>query len=80
MPPQLKSQAPEDLVRAVQTIEDTADVGHRNLGIFTYGRNLARWAVLARIILQIEQTILDKGYRSQTQNAVMLNVDRKSVV
>ena len=76
MPPQLKSQAPEDLVRAVQTIEDTADVGHRNLGIFTYGRNLARWAVLARIILQIEQTILDKGYRSQTQNAVMLNVGR----
>ena len=76
MPPQLKSQAPEDLVKAVQRIEDTANLGHRNLGIFTYPRNLACWAVLSRIILQIEQTILDQGYRSQTQNAVMLNVGR----
>jgi hypothetical protein len=74
--PQLKSHAPEDLVKAVQRIEDTADLGHRNLGIFTYPGNLACWAVLSRIILQIEQTILDQGYRSQTQNAVMLNVGR----
>jgi hypothetical protein len=76
MPLRLKSEATEDFVRAVQAIEDTADLCYRDLEVFKYPRDLARWALLSRIVLQIEQAILQHGYRTQTQSAVMYNLGR----
>jgi hypothetical protein len=72
----LKSEASSAVVEAIQAIEDAADRGYRNLGLFAYPSDLASWALLSRIILQVEQTILERGYRSQTQNAVMYNLAR----
>jgi hypothetical protein len=72
----LKSETPSSVLGAIQAIENAADVGYRGLGLFTYPRDLAFWALLSRIILQVEQTILERGYRSQTQNAVMYNLAR----
>jgi len=72
----LKSEAPPAVAKEIQAIEDAADRGCQNLGLFTYSVNLASWALLSRIILQVEQTILERGYRSQTQNAVMYNLAR----
>ncbi len=72
----LKSDAIENFVDAVQAIEDAADHCRQNLRLFAYPSNLACWALLSRIVLQIEQTILEHGYRTQTQSAVTYNLGR----
>jgi hypothetical protein len=72
----LKSEAPEDFVKAVQSIEDTADLCRRNLILLTRPWNLACWAIMSRIVLQIEQTVVDRGYGTQAQGAVMYNLAR----
>ena len=39
-------------------------------------RNLGCWAVMSRMVLQIEQTVANHGYRTQTQGAVMYKLAR----
>jgi hypothetical protein len=73
---QLKSEASESFVKTVQAIEDTADLCHQNLRLLTYPGNLASWAVLSRIVLQIEQTVVEHGYRTQTHSTVAYNLAR----
>ena len=72
----LKSKAGDDFIKAVQQIEDRADLCNQGLPLLTYPKNLACWAILSRIILQIEETIGQFGYRSQTQHTATLNLAR----
>jgi hypothetical protein len=72
----LKSEATQDVVDAVQAIEDKADLCFQELHLLRRPWNLGCWALLSRIVVQIEQTIEERGYRTQTQAAVMYNLAR----
>jgi hypothetical protein len=72
----LKSESSEDFIKAVQQVEDRADSGYQALPLLAYPRNLACWGILSRIILQIEQTIEQHAFRSQTQSSVTYNLGR----
>lgn len=71
-----KSEATEEFIKTVQQVEDKSDLCYQGLSLLTYPRNLACWGILSRIILQIEETIEQRGYRSQTQVAVTANLGR----
>ncbi|MFZ0730937.1 MAG: hypothetical protein WAM79_01310 [Candidatus Sulfotelmatobacter sp.] len=72
----LKSEASDSFIKAVQQVEDRADLCYQGLPLLTFPRNLGSWGILSRIILQIEETIGQYGYRSQTQTAVTYNLGR----
>jgi hypothetical protein len=72
----LKSEASDGFIKAVQQVEDKADLCCQGLALLTFSRNLGFWGILSRIILQIEETIEQFGYRSQTQTAVSCNLGR----
>jgi hypothetical protein len=76
MAPYLKSEAPEDFRETVQKIEDSADLCYKNLSILSAPRDLATWAVLTWINVNIERAIASKGFASQSHSNAMLNLSR----
>jgi hypothetical protein len=72
----LKSEAPFEIVDAVQQIEDRADACFRTLGLLAYQTEMAIWALLVGGIRMIEREILQRGDNTPDHSATLLNVSR----
>lgn len=72
MPGFTESEAPSSLRDAVNAIEAQADATVRSLGIFSYPRGLASWAMLTANNRDIEAAIEKTGFANQQHAVVML--------
>lgn len=72
----LKSESPPQIVAAVQEIENAADLSYKDLALLSFAPDLAGWAVLTGVVVEVERTIATKGFASQAQGNAMINLSR----
>lgn len=76
----LKKNAPTDLIRAIQEIEDRGDRCHEQLTLLKKPRNVVMWLTLVESVNLIESEIAARGETSPWLDATLRNVGRCSAI